>query len=76
MLQNPKRSNGIELDYATPSAAVELVRQLAAENDLLVSYDLETARISKAPPVEFALERSGVVDGGYCILLERPKRIA
>jgi hypothetical protein len=76
MKQNPKQSNGIVISYATPSAEAELLRQLIAENDLLVSHDLDVARARKssAPPVEFAAERSGVVESSYTLVLSRPKR--
>jgi hypothetical protein len=76
MRHNPKQSNGITISYATPSAEAELLRQLIAENDLLVSHDLDVARARKssAPPVEFTAERSGVVESSYTLILERPKR--
>jgi hypothetical protein len=76
MKQNPKQSNGITISYATPSAEAELLRQLIAENDLLVSHDLDVARARKssAPPVEFAAERSGIVDTEYTIVLDRSLR--
>lgn len=78
MYQNPKPSNGIVLSYSCPANEAELLKQLLAENELLVSHDLDVARDRKSlvSPVEFAPERSGVVDSGYHILLERPKRIA
>lgn len=78
MYQNPKPSNGIVLSYSCPANEAELLKQLLAENELLVSHDLDVVRDRKSsvPPVEFSPERSGVVETEYCLILERPKRIA
>ena len=80
MRQNPKPFNGVVAGYDWPLDAIETAVRQAADIAVLVDYEVEASlaqrRKASVPPVEFATERSGVVETEYCLILERPKRIA
>lgn len=80
MQQRSKPFNGVVAGYDWPQDAIELAVRQAADIAVLVDYEVEAEmalrRQSVPTPIEFAVERGGVVESEYCIVLERPKRIA
>ena len=72
-MQARRPSCPVVAGYDWPADAVQELRSLAEENAALVEFDLDTARLNRViepTPVEFTAERSGVVETGYCILLD------